>query len=350
MQIQQTTVNPQKRIWQNISSPILLFLIVSVLWLLSYGIFHYLLAWNMVGSAVLSLFISVIGAEISLIWAKGYLKNQETLISSSTPVPITSPYYIPIAHDPEAFSKIIGMEGPIEVLKDALELPLKHPELIQQFNVKVGSGLLLYGVPGNAKTALVRACAAYFNMTFFLVNASELASGTVGSTERALREVFEAAKANAPSIVFFDEIDAIGRKRDNQHLNRPSDLALNSLLTELDGFVAREGVYVVGATNRVDILDEALLRPGRFDNKVEVLSPNREGRVALFQFFAREMPVEDGVEWEKLADYTEGWSGADIESTVQKASMIALKRAIASRIDGPVVFDDLIQGLKGVKC
>ena len=346
MQMQQRNLSLRQRIWLKISSPMLLLSIISVLWLLSYGIFHYLLTWNNILSAFLSLFFSVIGAEISLVLAKRYLQKQSARVKSSTPVPITSPFYIPVTHDPNAFDKIVGMEETIEVLKDALELPLRHPELIQRFGLKAGNGLLLYGVPGNAKTALVRAAASYFDMSFFLVNASAVTTENVGGTERAIRDVFAVAKANAPSIIFFDEIDAIGRKRDSQHLNRPSDLALNSLLTELDGFVSREGVFVVGATNRIDVLDEALLRPGRFDNKIEVLAPDWEGRISLFQFFTKDMPVERGVEWEKLADYTEGWTGAYIEGCAQRASKIALKRTMKTGFVETIVFDDFVRALK----
>lgn len=345
MQMHQVTSNLRQRIWLKISSPVLLLAIVSILWLLSYGIFHYLLGWNMIGSAYLSLFISVIGSELSLASAKRYIQKQRTMVLSNTPHPIESPYYIQTTHDPDAFNEIAGMESTIEVLKDALELPLRHPELIQGFGIKAGNGLLLHGVPGNAKTALVRAAASYFDMTFFLVNGSALTSGTVGSTEQAIRDVFAVAKANAPSIIFLDELDAVAMRRDGKHLNRPSDLALNSLLTELDGFVSRQGVYVIGATNRLDVLDDALLRPGRFDVQIEVLSPDRESRIELFQFFARKMPVAQGIEWEKLADYTEGSTGAYIEGCVQKAARIAMKRTMATGIMGLIVFDDFVNGL-----
>ena len=343
MQLQQKVLNLWGRLWLKISSPVLLFLVVAFLWLLSYGILHYVLAWNMTVSLYLSLFISVIGAKLLLVWAKHYLQKQSTTVVA--PATISSPFYISVTHDPNAFENIVGMENTIEVLKDALELPLKYPELIKHFGLKPANGLLLYGPPGTAKTALVRAAASYFRLNFFLISASAVASEQVGNTEKAIRDVFAVAKANAPSIIFFDEIDSIARQRDGQHLNRPSDLALNSLLTELDGFVSREGVFVVGATNRIDILDDALLRPGRFDTKIEVLAPDRERRIALFRFFARSMPIEQGIEWERLADFTEGWTGAYIEGCVQRAAKIALKRTMANGFVKPIILGDFIRAL-----
>lgn len=334
-----------QRVWLKVSSPVLLLLIIAGLWLLSFIIFDNLLAWNIIISAYLSFFISVLGAELSLLWAKQYLRTRRVTTIKNTSA-MLSPFYVPVKHDPDSFSRIIGMESTIEVLKDAFELPYKHPELIKSYGLKVGNGLLLYGPPGTAKTAVIRAAASYFRLNFFLISASAVMSERVGSSEKAIREVFATARANAPSLIFMDEIDVLARRRDGQHLNRPSDLALNSLLTELDGFIPREGVFVVGATNRKDVLDEAILRPGRFDSEVEVKLPDRKGRADLFRFFSRNMPVERDLAWEKLADYTDGYSGANIENCVHTAAKFALKRSLSrGGVVEPIVLGDFIRAI-----
>ncbi len=251
-----------------------------------------------------------------------------------------------IKHDPNAFDKVLGMDKAKEELKDALELPMMHPEKVEKYIGKMPSGLVLEGPPGTGKTHLARCAAEYFNASFYLVGASSITGSLVGSTEATIKGIFEDAKANVPAIIFFDEIDAIGAKRDGQNMNRPSDMALNTLLTELDGFRSRTGVFVLAATNRVDILDDALLRPGRFETKIHIPKPDLEGRVALLKFFAKNKPFAPGIEWGKIARDIEGWTGAYIQALISSAGKVALKRAIKNDQDDAISIDDLQYAIK----
>ncbi|SPF54366.1 putative Vesicle-fusing ATPase [Candidatus Desulfosporosinus infrequens] len=258
-------------------------------------------------------------------------------------------FRVHVEHDPDAFEKVVGMEKAKTELRDALELPFLNPSKIKQFGLKPTSGLILYGPPGTGKTHLARAAAAFFGAEFFVVNASSVSSSLVGSTEATIRGIFKAAKAQTPSIIFFDEIDVIGARRDGQGLNRPSDLALNTLLTELDGFEDREGVFVVAATNRLDILDEALVRPGRFELKIEIKAPNEEERIELLKFFGKEKPLDPALNLRELAKITEGMTGAYLEGLTNAAAKRTMKREIRTNKDENITYDDFISVLPEIK-
>ncbi|MHB8757112.1 MAG: ATP-binding protein [Bacillota bacterium] len=184
------------------------------------------------------------------------------------------------------------------------------------------------GPPGTGKTSLARATARYFGCAFYPVNASEFMGPFAGFSEQALRNIFAQARFNKPSIIFFDEIDAIGRRRDGSHINRPSDIVLNMLLAEMDGFLPNEGVFVLAATNRPDVLDEALLRPGRFDRIVELPLPSFEARVRLFEHYLKGRPVDEDLDYKTAATSTEGKSPADIAAMCNAGATKALKRKI----------------------
>lgn len=249
----------------------------------------------------------------------------------------------------DAFDQIVGMEKAKTELRDAIELPLIYPQKIKQYDLKPASGLIFYGPPGTGKTALARASASYFGAEFFLVNATSLVGQFVGTTEAAVKEIFQKARSKTPSIIFFDEIDAIGAKRDGRNMNRPSDIILNLLLTELDGFEKRKGVFVIAATNRIDILDEALLRPGRFEIKVEVPAPNEEERLALLKFFGKKKPLGPNVNLWEIAKETEGFTGAYLEGLVNSAAKRALKRSITSGWNERITYDDFMAALPDMK-
>lgn len=227
--------------------------------------------------------------------------------------------------DKAAFNKLVGVDEAVEALKDALELPMTHPELVKKYNITPPKGILLYGPPGTGKTSLARAAAEYFACYFISVKGSELAAGLVGQTEANVRELFREAYVERPSIIFFDEIDAIARRRDGIALNRPSDLALNVLLAEMDGFDEKRGIFVIGATNRVDVLDDALLRPGRFDRLIEIGLPNEEARRKLWLLYLEGRPVKGEIDLDLLTRASAGMSPAEIKAVVERAAINAAK-------------------------
>lgn len=244
--------------------------------------------------------------------------------------------------NPRAFDSLVGVDEAVEAIKDALELPLHHPKDMALYGLKPGKGLLLWGPPGTGKTSIAKATAEYFGCPFYVVNASELAGPLVGTGEQALKRVFQAARTNRPSVIFFDEIDAIGRKRDGQHLNRPADLLLNLLLAEMDGFAPNEGVFVIAATNRPDVLDAALLRPGRFDRMIEIPLPDQAAREKLFRLYLSGKPLGE-IDYAGLARRSERMSPAEISALCSGAALKALKRKISGG-PGEITMSDLSPG------
>lgn len=234
-----------------------------------------------------------------------------------------------------AFKKLIGVDKAIEEIMDALELPLLYPEKVKDYGIKPPKGLLLCGPPGTGKTSLARAAAEYFGCYFVYVKGSELLKPYVGSSEESVKTLFGKARANKPAIIFFDEIDAICRKRDGSNLNRASDIILNILLAEMDGFEQDHDLFIIGATNRVDVLDEAVLRPGRFDSIIELSLPDEDARAKLFWLFLNGKPVAERLELMPFAQQTEGMSPAQIESICRKAALRALKREVSANCEKP---------------
>ncbi|MFZ5631738.1 MAG: ATP-binding protein [Bacillota bacterium] len=228
--------------------------------------------------------------------------------------------------DPRAFDVLVGMGSAVEAVKDALEMPITDPERIQEYRITPPRGILLYGPPGTGKTCFARAVARYFGCSFYAVNASSILGPYVGTGEESVRKLFDHARRHAPAVIFLDEIDAVGRRRDGGHLNRPSDILLQPLLGELDGFKGREGVFVIAATNRPDVLDEALTRPGRFDRKIEIPLPDAEAREKLFRLYLGGRPVK--LSWQdmqQLVVITEGFSGADVKAVCDQAATWAAR-------------------------
>ncbi len=233
--------------------------------------------------------------------------------------------------DPAAFDRIIGLEKAKEATRDALTAALDpaQREKFQRYGIRPPKGLLLYGPPGTGKTSFARAAAEMFGTAFYVVNASSIISGYVGGTEENIRNLFAHAKANSPSVIFFDEFDAIGQKRTGHSINSPSDLAINTLLACLDGFSGSDGVFVIAATNRPDTLDEALTRPGRFDLKVEIGNPDEKARLKLFELYLKDRPnnvSRDDLKY--LARVTDGISPAGIRAAVDRAALFAAKEGV----------------------
>jgi len=210
-------------------------------------------------------------------------------------------------------------------LREAVEWPLKYPDLFKRLGIKPPKGILLYGPPGTGKTLLAKAVANESEANFISVKGPEILSKWVGESEKAVREIFQRAREAAPCIIFFDELDAIAPRRGLHTDSGVTDRIVNQLLTEMDGIQILKDVVVIGATNRPDILDPALLRPGRFDRIIFVPPPDVEGRYQIFQIHTREMPLADDVDLRKLAEMTEGYTGADIEALCREAALNAAR-------------------------
>ncbi len=226
-----------------------------------------------------------------------------------------------------SWKQIGGLEKVKESLKEMVEWPLKHPEHFKAVNIKPAKGLLLYGPPGTGKTLLAKAIATEANANFISVKGPELISKWVGESEKHIREIFKKARQVAPSVIFFDEFDSIGQVRSDKS-NSGSERAVNQLLTELDGVEELSGVVVIAATNRLDLIDQALLRPGRFDEIVEITLPNKETRRKIFKVHIKDMPLDmDEINIENVINRTENMTGADIANIAREAGMFAIRRA-----------------------
>ena len=225
------------------------------------------------------------------------------------------------------FEQIGGLEDQILEVKETVELPLKEPELFEKIGIDPPKGVLLYGPPGTGKTLLAKAVATETNATFIKIVASEFVKKYIGEGARLVREVFELAKEKAPAIIFIDELDAVAAKRlkSSTSGDREVQRTLMQLLAELDGFESRGDIGIIGATNRPDILDPALLRPGRFDRFIEVPLPNDEGRKEIIRIHTEKMALADEADINIITSLTEGLSGADLKAVCTEAGMFAIR-------------------------
>jgi len=255
--------------------------------------------------------------------------NQRTLavmeILPSSKDPIVSGMEI-IKAPNVPYSLVGGLEAQMIEIKETVELPLKNPEVFEKVGIEPPNGVLFYGPPGCGKTLLAKAVATETKATFVKVVASEFVKKYIGEGAKLVREVFKMGRDKAPSIIFIDEIDAIGAKRTDSSISgdREVQRTLMQLLSELDGFDARGNVKVIAATNRIDILDEALLRPGRFDRKIEVPLPTYGGRIDILKIHAAKMNIKD-VNIKEIARNTEGASGAALKTICMEAGMFAIR-------------------------
>ena len=221
-----------------------------------------------------------------------------------------------------------GLQGIKDELAEAIEWPLKHADLFAEADVKPPKGILLYGPPGTGKTMIAKAVATTSEANFISIKGPELLSKWVGESEKGVREVFRKARQAAPCVVFFDELDAIAPRRGSEGDAHVTERVISQMLTELDGLEDLKGVVVIGATNRPDIIDEALLRPGRFDRILEVPPPDKDARKQIFQIHTKKKPLDSDVKLDKLVEMTDGMTGAEIVAIVNAAAMTAIKEHV----------------------
>ncbi len=229
------------------------------------------------------------------------------------------------------YDDIGGLSDALQKVREMIELPLKHPELFQRVNIDPPKGVLLYGPPGTGKTLMAKAVSQEANAHFITLNGPEVMSKFYGESESNLRKLFEEAEKNAPTIIFIDEIDSIAPKRENV-TGEVERRVVAQTLSLLDGLQGRGKVIVIGATNRVNSIDPALRRPGRFDREIELGVPDKEGRKEILQIHTRGMPLSDDVAIDEYASVTHGFVGADIMAVCREAAMASL-RTILPEID-----------------
>jgi transitional endoplasmic reticulum ATPase len=226
------------------------------------------------------------------------------------------------------FNDIGGLEEAKQVLRENVEYPLKHPDFYEKFNIKPPRGVLLYGPPGCGKTLLAKAIAAESGANFIAIRGPEILSKWVGESERAIREIFRKAKLHSPSVIFIDEVDAITSIRGYASDSGVTEKIVAQLITEMDGIHDYKGVVVLAATNRPDLLDPALLRPGRFDKLMYIPPPDYSTRLEILRILTASLPLSPSVNLSELAKVTERYSGADLEALVREAVMIALREGL----------------------
>jgi transitional endoplasmic reticulum ATPase len=272
--------------------------------------------------------ISVMGRKIDLVVTSTTPTAEAVIVTDQTKVTVgeqvkEAPRAIPRI----AYEDIGGLRPVIQKVREMIELPLRHPELFERLGVEAPKGVLLHGPPGTGKTLLAKAVASETNANFYSIGGPEIMSKFYGESEERLREIFKEAQENAPSIIFIDEIDSIAPKRE-EVTGEVEKRVVSQLLSVMDGLQSRGKVVVIGATNRINSIDPALRRPGRFDREIEIGVPDRDGRLEILQIHTRGMPLAEDVDLKKLADVTHGFVGADLEALAKEAAIRALRRIL----------------------
>jgi len=268
--------------------------------------------------------IDVFGTRLGYVISKTEPKGN-IIITPSTKIIISStPYAGDLKATGISYEDIGGLKGEIELVREMIELPMKHPEVFQKLGVGAPKGVLLTGPPGTGKTLLAKAVANETDSSFFSIAGPEIMSKYYGESEKKIREIFEQAEKNAPSVIFIDEIDSIAPKR-GEGTDQTEKRIVAQLLTLMDGLKSRGQVVVMAATNRPDDIDEALRRPGRFDREIKINAPDEAGRKEILQIHTRGMPLDKNVNFEEIAYKTIGFTGADIEVLCKEAALKAIK-------------------------
>jgi len=233
-----------------------------------------------------------------------------------------------VEHSPDVtYADIGGLEDQMQEVRETVEMPLEHPDMFEDVGITPPSGVLLYGPPGTGKTMLAKAVANETDATFIKMAGSELVHKFIGEGAKLVRDLFEVARENQPAVLFIDEIDAIASKRTDSKTSGDAEVqrTMMQLLSEMDGFDERGEVRIIAATNRFDMLDPAILRPGRFDRLIEVPKPNTDGREIIFQIHTRKMNLASDIDFDELAEMTPDASGADIKAICTEAGMFAIR-------------------------
>ena len=283
--------------------------------------------WNIFNSGLGILLLSLF-ALAGLIYFLSFRKRQNGLQTLDGVWNQNRLEQIKPIHSKVRFKDIAGSEELKDDLKEIIDF-LKHPKLYKKFEIRLPKGVLLSGPPGVGKTLIAKAVAGEAGVPFFYQSGASIVEIYVGMGARRVHELFQAAKKSAPAIIFIDEIDAVGRQRGASN-NEEREATLNQLLTEMDGFESDSGVIVIAATNRIDILDQALLRPGRFDRRIHIALQNRDDRKKILELYLRRKPYD--VDLDELARSTVGFSAAALSTLVNEAALRALRRG-AERIE-----------------
>ncbi len=247
------------------------------------------------------------------------------------------------------YDDIGGLSETVQKIREMVELPLRHPELFEKLGIEPPKGVLLHGPPGTGKTLLAKAVANESDANFHYIGGPEVVSKFVGESEQRLRDIFKQAQEHAPSIVFIDEIDAIAPKRE-EVTGEVERRMVSQLLTLMDGLKSRGEVIVIAATNRVDSIDPALRRPGRFDREIEIGVPDRDGRKEILQIHTRNMPLEADVNLDEIAALTHGYTGADISALTKEAAIKALRRILPKiKMEEEFIPPEVLEELKVTK-
>ncbi len=273
--------------------------------------------------------INIMGRRVDLMIAKVEPRADVVIVNRGTQIRFTdkAPKQTMGNIPKVTYEDIGGLDREISRVREMIELPLKHPELFERLGVEAPKGVLLHGPPGTGKTLLAKAVANETNANFYHIGGPEIMSKFYGESEERLREIFKEAEENAPSIIFIDEIDSIAPKREEVSGDVEKRI-VSQLLTIMDGLESRGQLVVIGATNRVNALDPALRRPGRFDREIEIGLPDSKGRLQILHIHTRGMPLSEEVDLENIASRTHGFVGADLEALAKEAAMGALRRIL----------------------
>ena len=273
--------------------------------------------------------LTIMGTRVELIVTEVQPLAQALIVGEGTEIKISEKVAkeVPKGVQRVTYEDIGGLRDEIQKVREIIELPLRHPELFVRLGVEAPKGVLLHGPPGTGKTLLAKAVANESNANFYTIGGPEIISKFYGESEERLREVFKEAQANAPSIIMIDEIDSIAPKRE-EVTGEVEKRVVSQLLSLMDGMQARGKVVVLGITNRVNSIDPALRRPGRFDREIEIGVPDKKGRLEILQIHTRGMPLEKAVNLDALADRTHGFVGADLEALCKEAAMRSLRRIL----------------------
>ncbi|GBG62167.1 hypothetical protein CBR_g29366 [Chara braunii] len=305
----------------------------------------------LVGNVVETIFLPVVGLVDPAVLKPGDLvgvNKDSYLILDTLPAEYDSRVKaMEVDEKPtEDYSDIGGLDKQIQELVEAIVLPMTHKERFETLGIRPPKGVLLYGPPGTGKTLMARACAAQTNATFLKLAGPQLVQMFIGDGAKLVRDAFTLAKEKSPCIIFIDEVDAIGTKRFDSEISgdREVQRTMLELLNQLDGFSSDEGIKVIAATNRADILDPALMRSGRLDRKIELPHPSEEARARILQIHSRKMNVNPDVNFEELARSTDDFNGAQLKAVCVEAGMLALRRDAIE-----VNHEDFVEGIVQVQ-